>query len=217
MSDEYKGRYIISSIALLKTSPSYYTDNWEHHVSSLTELNKSGIGLQYWFVFARTYRRAGTLPTRTAPGECKNCTSSTTGRGTDRERCKEGASVGGTGRRSARSAQPENPREPGIFLEIVASLSVSLLSLLSLVASLSSWRCLATSTSSFLHAAINLLPPPSATVSKVAFQSPAMPNARMSLCTQSVHSFFYINEWWPYNILINSQHFQRRVRINRVL
>ena len=42
------------------------------------------------------------------------------------------------------------------------------------------------------------LRPPSVTVSThtsafkaVAFQSPAMPNSRMSLCTQSVHSFFF--------------------------
>ena len=56
-----------------------------------------------------------------------------------------------------------------------------------LVASLFSWRCLAASTSSFLHAAIHLHPP-SVTVSAhtsafnaVAFQFPAMPNARMSL------------------------------------
>ena len=48
----------------------------------------------------------------------QDCTSSTTGQGIDRERCKEGASVGGTGRTSARSAQPGNPREPGL-LEIV--------------------------------------------------------------------------------------------------
>ena len=67
----------------------------------------------------------------------------------------------------------------------------------SLVASLLSWRCLAASTSSFLHAAINLRPP-SVTVSihtsafnAVAFQSPVMPNARMSLWTQSVHSFSF--------------------------
>ena len=67
----------------------------------------------------------------------------------------------------------------------------------SLVASLFSWRCLAASTSSFLHAAINLRPP-SVTVSThtsafkaVAFQSPAMPNVRMSLCTQSVHYFSF--------------------------
>ena len=45
----------------------------------------------------------------------ENCTSSTTGRGTDREHRKEGASVGGTDRRSARTAQPGNPREPGFF------------------------------------------------------------------------------------------------------
>ena len=47
--------------------------------------------------------------------ECEYCTSSTAGRGTGRERCEESASViGGTGRRSATSAQPENPREPGL-------------------------------------------------------------------------------------------------------
>ena len=53
------------------------------------------------------------------------------------------------------------------------------------------------STSYFLHAAMNLCPP-SVTVSThtsafdaVAFQSPAMPNARMSLWTQSVHSFSF--------------------------
>ena len=58
-----------------------------------------------------------------------------------------------------------------------------------------SWQCLTASISSFLRAAMNLRPP-SATVpiqtsafNAVAFQSPAMPNARMSLCTQSVHSF----------------------------
>ena len=63
----------------------------------------------------------------------------------------------------------------------------------SLVAPFFSWRCLAASASSFLRAAINLRPS-SVTVSThtsaynvVAFHSPAMPNARMSLCT--VHSF----------------------------
>ena len=67
----------------------------------------------------------------------------------------------------------------------------------SLVAYVLCWRYLAASTSSFLHAAMNLRPP-SATVSThtsafnvVAFQSPAMPNARMSLCTQSVHCFSF--------------------------
>ena len=67
----------------------------------------------------------------------------------------------------------------------------------SLVASLFSWRCLAASSSSFLHATMNLRPP-FATVSThtpafdaVAFQSPAMPNARMPLCPQSVHSFSF--------------------------
>ena len=66
-----------------------------------------------------------------------------------------------------------------------------------LVSSLFSWRCLAASTSSFLHAAMNFRPP-SVTASThtppfnaVAFQSPAMPDARMSLCTLSVYSFFF--------------------------
>ena len=67
----------------------------------------------------------------------------------------------------------------------------------SLVACLFSWRCLAACTSYFLHAAMNLCPP-SATVSihtsafsAVAFQSSTMPNARMSLCTQSLHSLSF--------------------------
>ena len=67
----------------------------------------------------------------------------------------------------------------------------------SLVASLFSWRCLAASSSSSLHAAINLRPP-SVTASTqtsafnaIAFQSPVMPNARISLCTQSVHFFSF--------------------------
>ena len=55
-------------------------------------------------------------PSLQQQAECKYCTSSTTGRGSDRERCKESASViGGTGRRSATSAQPGNPREPGFY------------------------------------------------------------------------------------------------------
>ena len=65
------------------------------------------------------------------------------------------------------------------------------------VATLFSWRYLVASTSSFLHAAMNLRPPSvtvsthTSTFNAVAFQSPAMPNARMSLCTQSVHSFSF--------------------------
>ena len=66
-----------------------------------------------------------------------------------------------------------------------------------LVASLFSWRCLAASSSSSLHAAMNLRPP-SVTASTqtsafnaIVFQFPVMPNARMSLCTQSVHSFSF--------------------------
>ena len=65
------------------------------------------------------------------------------------------------------------------------------------LSSLFSWRCLAASSSSCLHAAINLRPP-SVTASTqtsaftaIVFQSPVMPNARMSLCTQSVHSFSF--------------------------
>ena len=68
----------------------------------------------------------------------------------------------------------------------------------SLIVYLFSWRCLAASTSYFLHAAMNLRPP-SVTVSThispsnaVAFQSPAMPNPWASLCTKSVHSFFHL-------------------------
>ena len=67
----------------------------------------------------------------------------------------------------------------------------------SLIASLFSWRRLASSTSYFFYAAMNLHPP-SVTVpthtsasNAVAFQSPAMPNARMSLCMQSVYSFSF--------------------------
>ena len=67
----------------------------------------------------------------------------------------------------------------------------------SLVASLFSWRCLAASCFSSLHAAMNLRPP-SVTASTqtsafnaIVFQSPVMPNARMSLCTQSVRSFSF--------------------------
>ena len=67
-----------------------------------------------------------------------------------------------------------------------------------LLVSLFSRRCLAASTFSFLHAAMNLRPS-SVTVSThtsvfnaVVFPSPAMPNARMSLCTQSVHSFSFL-------------------------
>ena len=56
---------------------------------------------------------------------------------------------------------------------------------------------LASSTSPFLHAAINLRPF-TMTVSThtfasnaVASRSPAIPNARMWFCTQSVHTFFF--------------------------
>ena len=67
----------------------------------------------------------------------------------------------------------------------------------SLAASLFFWRCLAASTSYFFHAAMNRCPP-SVTVSThtaasnaVTFHCPSMPNARMSLCTQLVHSFSF--------------------------
>ena len=63
----------------------------------------------------------------------------------------------------------------------------------SLVASLFARRC--ASTSHFLHATINMRPP-SVTVLNHTFASNAvtlqclpMPNARMSLCTQSVHYY----------------------------
>ena len=67
----------------------------------------------------------------------------------------------------------------------------------SIVATLFSWRFLAASSSSSLHAAMNLRPP-SVTASTqtsafnaIVFQSPVMPNARMLLCTQLVHSFSF--------------------------
>ena len=66
----------------------------------------------------------------------------------------------------------------------------------SLVASLFSWRYLAASTSYFPR---GHKPPPTLrdhlkphlASNAVAFRSLAMPNARMSLCTQSVHSFAF--------------------------
>ena len=80
----------------------------------------------------------------------------------------------------------------------------------SLVASLFSWRCLASSTSSFLHAAMNLRPP-SVTVlthtpacNAVAFQSPVMPNARMSL--RGNRSTLYISPSSPHCTLKVSEH-----------
>ena len=68
---------------------------------------------------------------------------------------------------------------------------------LSIIAPLFSWRCLAASTSSFLHVAMNLRPSSrnvstyTSASNAVAFQSPTMPNARMLLFTQSVHSCFF--------------------------
>ena len=67
----------------------------------------------------------------------------------------------------------------------------------SLVVSLFSRRCPAASTSSFLHAAMNLRPPfgtvstHTSAFNAVAFQPPTMSNARRSLCTQSVYSFSF--------------------------
>ena len=67
----------------------------------------------------------------------------------------------------------------------------------SLVAYLFSWRCLAASSSYFLHAAMNLRPPSVAASTQtsafnaIVFRSPVMLNARTSLCTQSVHSFSF--------------------------
>ena len=80
----------------------------------------------------------------------------------------------------------------------------------SLVASLFSWRCLAASTFYFLQAANNLRPP-SVDVSThtsasnvIAFQSPAMPNARMSLSNQS--SLFLPTPSSPHCIIKVSEH-----------
>ena len=47
--------------------------------------------------------------------ECEYFTSSTTSRGAGRERCEKSAKIiGGTGGKSATSAQPGNPRESGL-------------------------------------------------------------------------------------------------------
>ena len=73
-----------------------------------THRGEPGSGLQYWFFCAHTCRRAAELSDR------RSCTSSTIGRGNDREH-RKGASVGGTDRRSARTARPGNPREPGFY------------------------------------------------------------------------------------------------------
>ena len=68
----------------------------------------------------------------------------------------------------------------------------------SLVASLFSWQCLAASTSSFHHAPMNLHPHSvvfsthTLASNAVAFQSPAMPNARLLLCTQSIDYFSFL-------------------------
>ena len=57
--------------------------------------------------------------------------------------------------------------------------------------------CLVASSSSSLHAAMSLRPPSvtastqTSALNAIIFQSPVMPNARMSLCTQSVHSFSF--------------------------
>ena len=65
------------------------------------------------------------------------------------------------------------------------------------VASLFFWRCLTTFAPSFLHAAMNLHPrfltvsTYTSASNAVYFQSPTMTRARMSLCTQSVHSFSF--------------------------
>ena len=87
-------------------------------------------------------------------------------------------------------------RQPGELMSLRRFYaSVYDYNLLRLVVSLFSWGSLSASTSYFLHAAINLRPP-SVTVSThisafntVASQYSAKPNARMSLCTQSVYSF----------------------------
>ena len=66
-----------------------------------------------------------------------------------------------------------------------------------LFASLFSRRCLAASFSSFPHAAVNLrslsvtISTYTAASNAIALQSPAMPNAQASLCTQSIYSFSF--------------------------
>ena len=97
---------------------------------------------------------------------------------------------------------PRSEETPGhteqelrISLEFL-SLTVLRFEFPSLVASILSFLVMSSlSTSSFFHVIMNLRPP-SVTVSPhtsafnnaVAFQCPVMPNSRMSLCTQSVHS-----------------------------
>ena len=93
--------------------------------SARTQRGEPGIGLQYYSVCTRPSRARKSPARKTAAEECESCKSSTIGRGTDRERCKEGAIVGGTGRRSARGAQLGNPRKSGLFLEIVRDSKVS--------------------------------------------------------------------------------------------
>ena len=77
--------------------------------------------------------------------------------------------------------------------QLSQSRCLSLLLILILILAMSSRVYL----SHFLHAAVNLCPP-SVTVSNhtsasnvVAFKSLAVPNVRMSLCMQSVHSFSF--------------------------
>ena len=71
----------------------------------------------------------------------------------------------------------------------------------SLVASFFSWRCLAASTSSFLH---------TSTFNAVVFQPPVLSNARMPLCMQSVHSFSFL-----YSVLsaLHPQGFRTRLAL----
>ena len=70
---------------------------------------------------------AGISPSRsTAPGECENCTSGTTGRETDRERCKESASQCKRHRSKEREeCAAREPKRAWIFLEIVGDFKVS--------------------------------------------------------------------------------------------
>ena len=101
-------------------------------------------------------------------------------------RCASRRYAGGVGPSRIRTRIPTT-RQLGQWVSLRKTLSFRVrLQLSSLVASLFSWRCLAASSSSCLHAAMNLRPPcgtastqPSA-FTAIVFQSPFMPNARMT-------------------------------------
>ena len=107
-------------------------------------------------------------------------------------RCCADRRYAGLGPSSVRTRIPSTPRlGNGCHFAKFYAASVCDNNFPSLVAFLFSWRRLAASSSFFLHATMNIRPT-SVTASThtsafnaIAFQSPVMPNARMSLCTSS--------------------------------